>query len=99
MIGEQTATNNEELPRLKIMNTVSRYPTRLLVFTLYATVCAKSHDKIKYCFLTFKIELRRNFPFIYFFFVPRTIRLFHKIRNNFKFIKAMAKTLGNIFLK
>ena len=61
--------------------------------------CAKSHDKIKYCIVTFKIELHRTFIFIYLIFIPHSIRLFHKIRNNFKFTKTMVKTLGNIYLK
>ena len=55
---------------------------KCLAFNLYYTGCAKSHDKIKYCIITFKIELRRNFPFIYSFFILRSIRLLHKIKNN-----------------
>ena len=68
--------------------------------TLYATGCAKSHDKIKYCTITLKNEIHRNFPFIYCFFILHSMRLFNKIRNNFKFIKkTMPKTLGNLYLK
>ena len=73
--------------------------SRLLLLILYATGCAKLHDQIKYCIVIFKAELRRNFPFIYSFFMPRSMRLFYKTVNNYKFIKIMAKTLGNIYLK
>ena len=52
-----------------------------LFLTLNVTGCTKSHDKIKYCIITFKIELRRNFSFIYSFFIPRCIsRLFYTLR-------------------
>ena len=67
--------------------------------TLYATGCVKSHDKNKYNVITFKIELRHNFLFVYSFFIPYSTRLFHKIRDTFKFIKSMANILRNIYLK
>ena len=59
----------------------------------------KPHDKIKHCIKAFKIELRREFPFTYSFFLSHSTRLIHKIRNNYKFIRTMAKTLENIYLK
>lgn len=67
-------------------------------FTLYATGFAKSHNIVKYCIVTFKIELRRKFASIYPFFITHSIRLFHIIRTNSKLIKNMAKTLGTIYL-
>ena len=51
---------------------------------------------LKYYIITVKIGLRCNSPFIYSFLIPRSIRVFHKIKNNFQFIKTMAKTSGNI---
>ena len=62
-----------------------------VALTLYVTGCAKSHDKIKYYIITFKIELRRNFPCTYSFFIPHSIRLFYKIRNSFEFVKTVVK--------
>ena len=65
---------------------------RVISLILDVMGCAKSPDKIKYYIKTFKIELRRNFPFIYSFFLSHSTRLFHEIKNNFKFIKFMMKT-------
>ena len=67
--------------------------------TLYDTGCTKSIDKNEYCLITFKIELCRNFPFVYSFFIPYSPWLFHKIKDNFKFINTIPETLRNIHLK
>ena len=67
------------------------YPSLLLYsLILYATGCAKSHDKNDYCLMAFKIELCRNFPFIYSFFIPYSAQIFHKIWDNSKFMNSMA---------
>ena len=69
------------------------------LLTLYATGYAKSHNENRKRLITFKIELRRNFPIVCSFFIPYSTRKFHKIGNIFKFIKTMAKTLRNKYPK